>query len=41
MKKIPAILDKIVDLVLSYRPKKKSKKKRVKRRKKSQRELTI
>ncbi len=35
MKKVPPILDKIVDVVLSYRPKPITKKKLKKRRKKS------
>jgi len=37
MKKIPPELDKIVDVVLSYRPKKLKKKKKKKRIKKSKR----
>ena len=40
-KTVPPELDKIVDIVLSYRPKPKKKKKRVKRLKKVQRESTI
>lgn len=39
-KTVPPELDKIVDVVLSYRPKPKKKKKRSKK-KKSQRESTI
>jgi hypothetical protein len=41
MKKVPPELDKIVDIVLAYRPKKKIKKRGKKRGKKSQRESTI
>lgn len=41
MKKTPPILDKVVDIVLSYHPKKKVKKKRIKHVKKPQRESTI
>jgi hypothetical protein len=42
-KKPPAVLDRIVDKVLSYRPKPKSKpaKKRARRKKKAQRESSI
>jgi hypothetical protein len=41
MKKVPPELDKIVDIVLAYRPKKKTKKRNKKRVKKSQRESNI
>lgn len=41
MKKVPPELDKIVDIVLAYRPKKKTKKKIKKRIKKSKRESNI
>ena len=41
MKKVPPELDKIVDIVLAYRPKKKTKKRNKKRVEKSQRESTI
>ena len=41
MKKVPPELDKIVDLVLAYRPKKKKKKKGKKHDKKSERESNI
>ena len=43
MKKIPAVLGRIVDKVLAYKPKPKSKpaKKRARRKKKFQRESSI
>jgi hypothetical protein len=41
MKKVPPELDQIVDIVLAYKPKKKTKKKGEKRVKKSQRESNI
>ena len=41
MKKVPPELDKIVDIVLAYRPKKKIKKRSKKRGEKSQRESNI
>lgn len=43
MKKPPAVLDKIVDKVLAYKPKPKSQpaKKRARRKKKAQRESSI
>ena len=41
MKKVPPELDKIVDLVLVYHPKKKTKKRSKKYVKKSQRESNI